>query len=65
VARFIRRNMVWSERRGGSLLTFDLSIPTVPNEPEVRTSDRFRREAIRIARAFLSEEDIWTHELAD
>jgi hypothetical protein len=57
VARFVRRNMVWSERRGGSLLTFDLSISEVQDEPEVDTAERFRREAIRIARAFLAEQD--------
>ena len=57
MARFVRRNMVWSERRGGSFLTFDLSISEVRDEPEVETAERFRREAIRIARAFLSEQD--------
>jgi D-serine deaminase-like pyridoxal phosphate-dependent protein len=57
VARFIRRNMVWSESRAGSLLTLDLSISEVPKESESDTAERFEREAMRIARAFLSEQD--------
>jgi hypothetical protein len=50
--------MVWSEPRGGSLLlTFDLSISEVSNERESDTAERFEREAIRIAREFLSDAD--------
>ena len=54
---FVRRNMAWAEVSGGTLMSFDLRIALIPDEPAVDTAERFRREAVRTARAFLSEQE--------
>jgi hypothetical protein len=49
--------MAWAEVSGGTLMSFDLRIALIPDEPAVDTAERFRREAVRTARAFLSEQE--------
>ena len=56
--QFIRRTMNWGELPGEPLLSFDLNIALVPDEPDTDTTERFRLEAVRIARAFLLEQDV-------
>ncbi len=57
MAEDIKRNLGWTEKLGGpTVLTFALTIVSIPGEAEADTTQRFLFEAIRIVQAFLAEQ---------
>ena len=49
--------VTWTDRRTGSLLTFDIPAEHASNEPESEMDSRIKGRAISLAKAFLADQD--------
>ena len=50
--------MAWTDRRSGSTVTFDVTAEHIPDEAEHKTDSRLRGQALKLAKAFLADQDV-------